>query len=266
MPTIYLAGDPHGWTTNQRPRAGPVRAAAAEAWRRVGPYRSAEAHLTAQFRFLWTTGGRPPDTDSVSWAAKVGLDAAVDAGVIPDDSGAVISSVTLLAPARVEERPGLLLTLAEAAGLGPVDVVGVLPESGLGRRRPQVHGTRHAYQKRGCRCSDCEAWHEGRLRKRREAKARARERRRRERLATGTHGTAQMVRDGCNCGTCGEYVAQGTKLERSRFAVRQRLEVGELAHGTASAYQKARCRCRECWAWYQANVYRAKSAGYGPRA
>ncbi|MYB44184.1 MAG: hypothetical protein F4X74_04525 [Acidimicrobiia bacterium] len=93
-----------------------------------------------------------------------------------------------------------------------------------------------------------------------------REQRRQERLATGTHGTGQMVRDGCTCDPCGEYAATGTELERRRLAARRRLESHELAHGTVSTYQLARCRCRECWAWYQSNVYRAKSAGYGPRA
>lgn len=109
VPTIHLVGNPHGWTTNQRPQTGPVRAAAAEAWRKVGPYRGRKAHLTAQFRFPWQSGGRLPDTDSVSWAAKVALDGAVDAGLIPDDSGRVVASVTLLAPVEVEKGAGLLL-------------------------------------------------------------------------------------------------------------------------------------------------------------
>ena len=263
MPAIHLSGDPYGWTTNQRPRSGPLRSACRLLWTGLPPIHG-EVHQTAQFVFP-RGRGHPPDTDSVSWAAKVSLDAAVDSGLIRDDTFKTVASVLLVRPILLvagEEGAGLFVTLGPIPGLSTtIDRVGRLPTSDKGRRVPRKHGTEHAYRKRGCRCKECEDGHKRRLKQRQEQKWRRQERRRQERLATGTHGTGQMVADGCSCEVCEGYVRSGKSsyLEQRRYSAMARLRAGELAHGTSSAYNLARCRCEKCWSYYK-----AKHPGKGP--
>jgi len=117
--TVDMCGRP---TTTNMVHRWHHRAVSADRkqWRHAGAVLARQAsipamdccHIEVTGRY---PGGTLPDTDAVAPSLKGVIDGLVDAGVIPDDTGRHIATITYHAPVKAPGLPpALLVTVREA--------------------------------------------------------------------------------------------------------------------------------------------------------